>query len=216
MYSTVQSAVLIGDEKTEWFELYTGVRQGCVMSPILFSLFVNGLAREIKAVGKGVQVGRQKVQLLLYADDIVLRSDTQKDLQSMLDCVTEYSRKWRFRVNPKKGKSEVMRFGKTGRSQTKWMLGGKEIYETAQYKYLGVEISKGIHFKALKERLLRSARRRMMTVWGMGMRRGEMPVSDCVRVWQTLGRPALGAAGQQCGESVCGRKRREYKERWRE
>ena len=86
MYSTVQSAVLIGDEKTEWFELYTGVRQGCVMSPILFSLFVNGLAREIKAVGKGVQVGRQKVQLLLYADDIVLISDTQKDLQSMLDC----------------------------------------------------------------------------------------------------------------------------------
>ena len=60
MYSTVQSAVLIGDEKTEWFELYTGVRQGCVMSPILFSLFVNGLAREIKVVGKGVQVGRHK------------------------------------------------------------------------------------------------------------------------------------------------------------
>jgi hypothetical protein len=154
MCSTVQSAVLIG----------TGVRQGCVMSPFLFSLFVNGLAREIKAVGKGVQVGRLRVQLLLYTDDIVLISDTQKDLQSMLDCVTEYSRKWRFRVNPKKGKSEVMRFGKTGRSQTKWMLGGKEIYETAQHKYLGVEIHKGIHFTAVKERLLRSARRRMMTV----------------------------------------------------
>ena len=87
------------------------------------------------------------MQLLLYADDIVLISDTQKDLQSMLDCVTEYSRKWRFRVNPKKGKSEVMRFGKTERGQTKWMLGGKEIYETAQYKYLGVEINKGIQFK---------------------------------------------------------------------
>ena len=51
MYSTVQSAVLIGDEKTEWFELYTGVRQGCVMSPILFSLFVNGL-REIRQLEK--------------------------------------------------------------------------------------------------------------------------------------------------------------------
>ncbi len=48
----MQSAVLIGDEKTEWFELHTGVRQGCVMSPVLFSLFVNGLAREIKAVEK--------------------------------------------------------------------------------------------------------------------------------------------------------------------
>src|SRR3954464_11962703 len=37
MYSTVQSAVLVGDEQTEWFDLSTGVRQGCVMSPILFS-----------------------------------------------------------------------------------------------------------------------------------------------------------------------------------
>ena len=64
-------------------------------------------------------------------------------------------------MNPKKGKSEVMRFGKTRPSQIKWMLGGKEIYETAQYKYLGVDINKGIQFKALKERLLRSGRRMM-------------------------------------------------------
>ncbi len=44
--------------ETEWFELYTGVRQGCVMSPILFLLFVYGLAREIK---------RETESLLLYA-----------------------------------------------------------------------------------------------------------------------------------------------------
>jgi hypothetical protein len=47
MYSAVQSAVLVGEEQTEWFELNTGVRQGCVMSPILFSLFISGLAKEI-------------------------------------------------------------------------------------------------------------------------------------------------------------------------
>ena len=47
MYNVVQSAVLVGDEQTEWFNLSTGVRQGCVMSPILFSLFINGLAKEI-------------------------------------------------------------------------------------------------------------------------------------------------------------------------
>ena len=47
------------------------------------------------------------MRLLLYADDIVMLAETQKDLQRMLDVVTEYSRKWRFRVNPKKGKSEV-------------------------------------------------------------------------------------------------------------
>ena len=37
MYSVVQSAVLVGEDQTEWFDLSTGVRQGCVMSPILFN-----------------------------------------------------------------------------------------------------------------------------------------------------------------------------------
>jgi hypothetical protein len=50
--------------------------------------------------------------MLLYADDIALLAETPDDLQRMLDVVSEYSRKWRFRVNPKKGKSEVMVFGR--------------------------------------------------------------------------------------------------------
>ena len=55
MYNVVQSAVLVGDEQTEWFNLSTGVRQGCVMSPILFSLFINGLAKEINDKTKGIK-----------------------------------------------------------------------------------------------------------------------------------------------------------------
>src|SRR3954447_6023833 len=108
MYSVVQSAVLVGEDQTEWFDLSTGVRQGCVMSPILFSLFINGLAREINDVGEGVEIGGRQVRLLMYADDIVLLADSPEDLQRMLDVVTAYSTQWRFRLNPKKGKSEVM------------------------------------------------------------------------------------------------------------
>ena len=72
------------------------------------------MAREIKAVGKGVQLGRQRVQLLLYADDIVLISETQKDPQGMLDCVTEHQ-EMEISSESKKGKSEVMRSGKSTR-----------------------------------------------------------------------------------------------------
>ena len=43
------------------------------------------------------------MRLLLYADDIVLLAERRRDLQDMLDIVTSYSKKWRFRVNPKKG-----------------------------------------------------------------------------------------------------------------
>ena len=64
----------------------------------------------------------------------------------MLDVVTRYSRQWRFRVNPKKGKSEVLVFGRRKRQKEtrKWMLGGKQIFETDQYKYLGVDLGKGL------------------------------------------------------------------------
>ena len=103
MYNVVQGEVLVGDEQTEWFNLSTGVRQGCVMSPILFSLFINGLAKEINDKTKGIKVGERRVRLLLYADDIVLLAESAEDLQNMLDIVTKYSRQWRFRVNPKKG-----------------------------------------------------------------------------------------------------------------
>jgi len=75
MYRVVQSAVLVGEEQTEWFDLSTGVRQGCVMSPILFSLFVNGLAREINKKAVGIAVGDRRVRLLMYADDIALLAD---------------------------------------------------------------------------------------------------------------------------------------------
>ena len=85
MYSVVQSSVLVGDEQTEMFDLHTGVRQGCVMSPVLFSFFINGLAREIKEKTQGVCVGNTRVRLLLYADDIVLLAERRRDLQDMLD-----------------------------------------------------------------------------------------------------------------------------------
>ena len=78
----------------------------------------NGLAKKINAETKGIKVGERRVRLLLYADDIVLLAESAKDLQKMLDIVTQYSRQWRFRVNPKKGKSEVMLFGRKPRNRT--------------------------------------------------------------------------------------------------
>ena len=173
MYRVVQSAVLVGEEQTEWFDLSTGVRQGCVMSPILFSLFVNGLAREINKKAVGIAVGDRRVRLLMYADDIALLAETASDLQTMLDVVTMYSRQWRFRVNPKKGKSEVMLFGRKPRDRNrKWWLAGVEIGETEVYKYLGVELRSGLSFKQYKEKITAETTPRMTRVWAMGMRGG--------------------------------------------
>ena len=108
---------LEGGEMTDWFNIEVGLRQGCVLSPILFSIFIDGLAEKVKSAG-GVKYGRS------VADDIVLVAENPKMLQRMLDIVYAYSRKFRFRFNQEK--SNVMFFG---RRSKKWQfrMGEKEL-----------------------------------------------------------------------------------------
>ena len=112
LYQGVGSCVRLGEVKTDWFSLEVGLRQGCILSPILFSIFIDGLAEVVKKVG-GARYGKLMVSLLLFADDIVLVAENAKMLQKMLDAVYDYSKKFRFRFN--KDKSNVMVFGRKGK-----------------------------------------------------------------------------------------------------
>ena len=99
MYSDTISNVKVNKLYTDWFSINSGVRQGDTLSPTLFSLFINDLAKEIKAAGYGISVGNDKVPILLYADDIVLLSESEDEMQNMLNIVYAWCRKWRLEVN---------------------------------------------------------------------------------------------------------------------
>ena len=88
--------MLLGSDRTEWFPLDVGLRQGCILSPILFAVFIDGLAKAVKAAKTG---GVSEFNLLLFADDLVLIGRSRKELQKLLDIVVEYSEKWRFQFN---------------------------------------------------------------------------------------------------------------------
>ena len=105
----VESSVLVGHRRTEWFQVEAGVRQGCILSPILFAIFIDGLVRAVKRVRVTSTLEGIKLNILLFADDVILLADSRKDLQKLLDAVYEYSQKWRFKWNVLK--SKVMRFG---------------------------------------------------------------------------------------------------------
>ena len=80
MYEGTRNFVIVGKEKTEFFDVEVGVRQGCVLSPILFSIYINGMAKAVKEGGKGIRVGTKDIPLLLYADDVVLIADSRYEL----------------------------------------------------------------------------------------------------------------------------------------
>ena len=73
VYSTVKATVRTEQDLTDFFECKLGVRQGCMLSPRLFIIFINGLKIMLKrSEYRRISMGNAiKVFLLLYADDIV-------------------------------------------------------------------------------------------------------------------------------------------------
>ena len=71
LYEGSQACVRVGGRLSEWFSISQGVRQGCVLSPWLFNVFMDRVMREVKdRLQGGVQLTATTVQVLLFADDI--------------------------------------------------------------------------------------------------------------------------------------------------
>jgi endonuclease/exonuclease/phosphatase family metal-dependent hydrolase len=198
MYRRVQSCVRVGEQTTEWFEVDVGVRQGCVLSPVLFSLFIDGLAEEVIKVGEGVEVGDSIVQILLYADDMVVTAKNKKDLQKMMSAVQKFTHKWRLEVNA--GKTEVVVFGvaNSNTKDTKIKYGDAFLKVVTGYTYLGIFQARLMKSRGvvMKKEMVSKARMKMEIAWGLGSRFGRVRTSTGVHVWKGLIRPTLEYAAE--------------------
>ena len=108
MYEEVESSVRVNDDLSEWFSVEKGVKQGCILSPLLFGLFINDLPSYLKGQFTGVRCGECDIGCLLYADDIALLSDSEENLQVALNLVYNWCCLWGFQINPKI--SQIMHF----------------------------------------------------------------------------------------------------------
>ena len=79
------------------FNVEQGVAQGCSLSPILFSVFINGLLKEVEQAELGIELNNgARIGGMLLADDFVGVSDSEEELQKLIDVVHAYCCKWRM------------------------------------------------------------------------------------------------------------------------
>jgi hypothetical protein len=109
MYRKVVRRVLVHGELSDEFEVQAGVPQGAVLSPILYTSYIDGLHTELRQAGVGVWVFGRLVPLLMYADDICILASDAAGLEQALRIIEDYARRWRFTINH--GKSNVVVFG---------------------------------------------------------------------------------------------------------
>src|SRR5437868_8158591 len=88
--------------------LERGVRQGCVISPLLFNLYSEFMINEAMEGVEGLKFNGINLTHLRYADDAVLVADKRKKLQTMLDRLNETCETYGMEINIKKTKVMVL------------------------------------------------------------------------------------------------------------
>ena len=136
-HQSTTTTVLWDGEQSHPFNIKQGVKQGAVLSPLLYSLFVNDLLVELEHSGLGVRIDSVFCGAPMYADDhALIASSPDRDLQSMIDIVAQYATKWRYRLNPYK--SKVLVFGSKTPPPTTWTIKGEKLDVVNEYLHLGI------------------------------------------------------------------------------
>ena len=157
LYGSSKSAVRVDGELSEWFDIKTGVRQGCVLSPLLFNVYIDYVIREALAgVDHGVHIeyvlpggrkvrnniveGNEKILALMYADDIAIICEDELILKLVMERLEKVTRKYGLNISVKKTKTLSTR-GESNDSQVEVVLGGEKVESVDEFVYLGSVIS---------------------------------------------------------------------------
>lgn len=167
MYKEVNYGIKLSDGVTDMFPSKVGVKQGCVLSPTLFSIYINDMVDIFDETCDPPSIDRvnNSLSCLLYADDVVLISESAKGLQNCMNNLSNYCKKWNLTVNI--DKSKIMIFNKSGRTMKKdtFYYNDNALELTNEYKYLGVIFKPSGIFTKANDYLCKKARKALFCIY---------------------------------------------------
>ena len=135
LYTNQKLRVSWNSVKSEYFDVRNGVKQGGVLSPLLFGIYIDGLLTRLKASGLGCYVGKHYCGSLGYADDITLMSPTLSGLKEMLNICNSYAKEFSITFNPIK--SQLIVFSNHQTSDPQLVFNGVKIDKYDSVIHLG-------------------------------------------------------------------------------
>jgi hypothetical protein len=138
IYSQVESAIKLNGNMTEWFNVNSVLKQICVLSPVLFNIFINNLVTDIKALDIGIDIEGENIGILLYADDIVLIAENENDLQLLLDILNTWCKHKALNVSFEKTTIVHFRNPSVPPTNEIFLLAEKQLGVVSKYQYIGL------------------------------------------------------------------------------
>lgn len=188
LYNKTTSQVWDGESLSEPFSVSQGVKQGCLLSPVLFSLYLNDLHDLLPG---GVEVAGTTVKLLMYADDIVLLSTSPDVLQKMIDALYSYCKKWGLKVNLAKSKILIFREGPRFSKLLGWTLGEEKIEIVNEYKYLGVILTYNLSLLKHLDLKLATAKNAINATWISYINNPKISILNKLKIFNAAARSIM-------------------------
>ena len=123
------------------FGASNGVKQGAVLSPVLFSVYMDDLYFQLKESGNGCYIGNHYVGSLGYADDTVLMSPSLKGLQKMVDISVDYASKHDIIYDGSKSQSVIFPTIINRHTERHIIIGGERLQNVNDAVHLGHHVS---------------------------------------------------------------------------
>ncbi|PIK46298.1 hypothetical protein BSL78_16830 [Apostichopus japonicus] len=138
-YTKASSAVLLQGVVGDWFHTSVGVRQGCLLSPTLFNIFLERIMTDALENHNGtVSIGGRNITNLRFADHIDRLPGNEDELANLVSCLDDTSRKYGMEISA--GKTELMTNSTTPFTRN-IVDSGQQLETVNQFKYLGAIIS---------------------------------------------------------------------------
>ena len=143
LYDKLTEKMILNGGKLKALPLRSGTRQGCPLSPLLFNIVLEVLAtaiREQKEI-KAIQIRKEEVKLLLFADDMMQYTENSKDsIRKLLELISEFSKVTGCKINTHKSLAFLYTNNEKSEREIKgsipFTIGMKRI------KYLGLNLPK--------------------------------------------------------------------------
>ena len=178
-----------GDNR--YFESTLGILQGEITSPLFFSFFVRDLEDNLSEEAIGISVFDVLIKLLMYADDMVLFSETKEGLQEGLNNLHDYCSAWGLTLNATKTKVVVFRKGGRLSRNCVFEYGRKNIEIVSYFKYLGIYFSTSGSFSYGIQELVKSARRALFCLKKCISNNPEITAKMQIDLFNTMVAPIL-------------------------
>ncbi len=186
------------DVLSEPLQMTLGLKQGCVMSPILFAIYIAELGHRLQKSGLGIAVHDITIPGMFFADDMALVGN-KRELQKLLNIVGEFA--LQFQIEFAGHKSCVIPLGEPVNKERRWKIGSKYVRENEKEdifmeeddtgRYLGVTVQKNYNIFKQQWEIAKQKARRGSIVVSILARRCHNPLTVLKPMWQSYIQPAF-------------------------